>query len=336
MRSFLIPALVFSSHLVLLTCLAQQPTQSPPTAPPQQATASTLGPMSDPKGQIRNTVGFLTVDYRNGLVRGGVMGTCFFVAVRDERLGGNKGFTYLVTNRHVAQPGIDLGTPYQVQAVYIRMNLATPERGVQSVQEQIPIGDQLHWFFPSDDAVDLAILPITPDVKKYAYLNIDSSTLASSELNKANQVGVGDTVIFAGYFSSFSGQNRMEPIVRQGVLAMLPQERLDTTLHKKGQLILADLHAFHGNSGSPVFVNVGGTHGSLMGSDNYILLGVLSGYYPESAGFSVPAATILTGEVRDNSGIATIVPSEELTKLLNSSEVQADRDRNVAILTKKP
>jgi hypothetical protein len=199
------------------------------------------------------------------------------------------------------------------------------------------MGDQLHWFFPLDDAVDLAILPVTPDEKRYAYRTIPSSIIASSELSKDDQVGVGDPVTFAGYFSSFSGQNRMEPIVRQGVVAMLPQEMLDTTLHKKGQLILADLHALHGNSGSPAFVNLGGfRRGNMIVGERYILLGVISGYYPESAGFSVPAATVLTGEVRDNSGIATIVPGEELTKLLNSHEVQADRDNQIAILMKKP
>jgi len=118
---------------------------------------------------------------------------------------------------------------------------------------------------------------------------------------------------------------------------MLPEEKLDTTLHKKGKLFLADLHAFHGNSGSPVFVNLGGMHhGSFFAGDRYILLGLISGYYPESAGFSVPAATVLTGEVRDNSGIATIVPGEELIKLLNSKEVQANRDNEVARQTKKP
>jgi hypothetical protein len=195
----------------------------------------------------------------------------------------------------------------------------------------------MHWFFPSDEGVDLAILPIAPDQKKYAYLTIPASMLVSSERLKSGEVGVGDPVSFAGYFSNFPGETRIEPIVREGVIAMLPEEKLDTTLHKKGRLFLADLHAFHGNSGSPVFVNLGGFHhGTIYAGDRYLLLGIISGYYPESAGFSVPAATILTGEVRDNSGIATIVPAEELTKLLYSPSVQADRDNQVANLAKRP
>jgi len=276
------------------------------------------------------------VAYQNGPVHGSVIGTCFFVLVPDARLGGNQGFIYLVTNRHVAQPGIDLGTPYQVQAVFLRLNLVTPESGVQSVQEQIPLGGRLRWYFPSDDAVDLAVLPVAPDQNRYAYTVIPASLFATSEQVKSSTVGVGDPVTFAGYFSSFPGQKRIEPIVRQGVVAMLPDEKLDTTLHKPGQLFLADLHAFHGNSGSPVFASVGGFHRGAIMSERYILLGIISGYYPESAGFSVPAATVLTGEVHDNSGIATIVPAEELAKLLDSAEVRADRDRQVGILTKKP
>jgi hypothetical protein len=240
---------------------------------------------------------------------------------------------YLVTNRHVAQPGIDLGTPYDVQAIFIRMNLLTPQAGIQSVVEQIPT---LRWFFPTDDAVDLAVTPLSPDQTKYAFMSIPSTLIVTPDQIKTGEVGINDPISFAGYFSNFPGRIRMEPIVRDGVIAMLPEEKFDTTLHKQGHLILADIHAFHGNSGSPVFVNIGGIHhGTVTAGERYLLLGVLSGYYPEAMGFSVPAAMVLTGEVRDNSGIATVVPGEELTKLLNSPDVQADRDRQVKTINGK-
>jgi hypothetical protein len=71
----------------------------------------------------------------------------FFVLFPDKRMGENFGFVYLVTNRHVAQPGVDLGTPSQVQSVFIRLNLATPQGGIQSIQEQIPFGGRTRWFF---------------------------------------------------------------------------------------------------------------------------------------------------------------------------------------------
>jgi hypothetical protein len=46
--------------------------------------------------------------------------------------------------------------------------------------------------------------------------------------------------------------------------------------------------------------------------------------------FSVPAATVLTGEVHDNSRIATVVPGYELKALLDSPRLQAQRDAVVA------
>src|SRR5258708_17587538 len=289
MKGFRIPALVFCLQLAMFTTSAQQPTQSPPMPSQEQPATSAAVTLPPAPEQIRSAVSFLMVEYQNGTAQGSAIGTCFFVVVPDARLGPNQGFVYLVTNRHVAQPGINLGTSYQVQVLYLRMNLTAPVQGTQSAGGQIPLSDKLHWFFPSDDAVELAILPVAPDQAKFSYQPIPLTMIVGSEKIKAEQVGIGDPVIFAGYFRSFSGATRMEPIVRQGVIAMLPEEKLDTTLHKKGQLFLADLHAFHGNSGSPVFANLGGMHrGSLYMGDRYMLLGVISGYYPESAGFSVP------------------------------------------------
>ena len=77
-------------------------------------------------------------------------------------------------------------------------------------------------------------------------------------------------------------------------------------------------------------------HGKLELGEKFFLLGLLSGFYPESVGYSVASATVLTGEVRDNRGIATIVPAEEINKLLDSSELQAQRDREASRLQKKP
>src|ERR1700730_5365117 len=342
MRSFRIPTVVLCMHLLVLASFAQQPSQPSSTAPPQQPATSAAAPTTPVAEQIRKTVAFLMVAVGNdpSTLRGvinlaalkGYIGTCFFVWVPDPRIGEGQGLVYLVTNRHVAQPGIDLGTRFQVQATFIRMNLVTPQGGMQSVEEQI-LPDQMHWFFPSDDGVDLAVTRLTPDQTKYAYMTIPSTAIVTAGQLRTGEVGVNDPVSFAGYFSNFPGRIRMEPIVRDGVIAMLPDEKFDTTLHKQGRLFLADIHAFHGNSGSPVFVNLGGMHhGAIYGGDRYFLLGVLSGYYPESVGFSVPAASILTGEVRDNSGIATVVPGEELTNLLNSPDVQADRDRERKLL----
>lgn len=326
--------------LVILFCLRFAPqvlVAQEPKAQSSPVAVASAAPLPSGTEQVRKTVAFIGVNYQNGSSGFTAIGTCFFVSFPDERVGKNGQFIYLVTNRHVAQPGIDLGTPFQIGGAEMRMNLTNPQGDIQSAEGPLPLGAELRWYFPVDDAVDIAVLPLAPDRSRFDYMVIPLDLIVTAEQMKSYNLGVGDSVTFAGYFSNFPGRLRMEPIIRQGVFAMLPVEKMDTTLHKPGQIYLADLHAFHGNSGSPVFANLGGFHhGSIVASDRYVLVGILSGYYPESVGFSVPAASILTGEVRDNSGIATIVPAEELLKLLNSAELQAQRNNVVETIHKKP
>lgn len=332
MKNFQTALLVFCLMQSLHVCLAQQPTPAQPPA------ASSTTSTETAKQTIRRTVAFIGVPYQDGLTQKVAIGTCFFVSITDKRLPEGQVFVYLITNRHVAQPGVDLNSPYPVSGVIVRLNLVKPNDGRQSIEELIPLNDRFRWYFPQDPAVDVAVLPIGLDKDMFDYVQIPSSLIVTAEMVKSGDVVVGDRVTFAGFFSNFPGQKRMEPIVREGVIAMMPDEALDTTLHKPGHMYLADLHAFHGNSGSPVFVNVAGSshHGQFTIGEKYLLLGLISGYYPESEGFSVPAAMILTGEVRDNSGIAAIVPAEELIKLLNSTELQALRDKEISLMTKKP
>ena len=51
---------------------------------------------------------------------------------------------------------------------------------------------------------------------------------------------------------------------------------------------------------------------------------------------AVPTATVLTGDVHDNSGITIVVPAEELSKLLKSPAVQAAQDATMRGLPHRP
>lgn len=252
-------------------------------------------------------------------------GTCFFVFYEDKRIGENGGFMYLVTNRHVASPGIEDGNAYPVQGVDLRLNLRNSDQG--SEEASIPIGAQLHWFFPADDSVDLAVLPILPDQVKYDYVPIPVSVFATQDVIQTRNVSEGDSILFAGYFYQFPGLKKFQPIVREGILAMIPDEKMDTTLRKPGHLYLADLHVFGGNSGSPLMVNLGGIrNGSLVSGYDYHLLGIVSGYYHEDSNLKLTIATTVTGTLEQNSGIAMVVPVDELKTLLDAPALQAVRD----------
>jgi hypothetical protein len=319
-----IPALVF---VLLLVCGQAQAQDSRQNGDPQQSGASTQPPSLTTL--LKKTVGFLHVGFLRDGTPMEARGTCFFVFYEDNRVGENGGFVYLVTNRHMAEPGVEEGKTYPVTSVTLRMNLKTSDMG--SLEAPISSVGQPHWFFPVDTSVDLAITPLAPDQGTFDYLPFPVSLFATRDIVQAQGIAEGDSILFTGYFYQFPGQKKFQPIVREGVLAMMPDEPLDTTLKKAGHLYLGDLHVFGGNSGSPLFVNLGGIrHGELRFGGEYRLLGIVSGFYHEDSNLNLTIATTLSAKLEQNSGIAMVVPVDELKLLLDSAQVQAARDQEVA------
>src|SRR5712664_2631800 len=117
--------------------VTQQPQSSATTRP---ASIATL---------IKKTVGFMRVAYLREDGPQIAEGTCFFVFYGDKRGGENFGFMYLVTNRHMARPGIADGKNYPVLWTHVRLNLRNSDQG--SEEDVIPIGGQFPWFFPADE-----------------------------------------------------------------------------------------------------------------------------------------------------------------------------------------
>jgi hypothetical protein len=278
--------------------------------------------------ELKKTVGLLTVGYVQDGRLMKASGTCFFVFYPDERVGKDRGFAYLVTNHHVASPGIEDGHPYPTVGTTLRLN--RKDSG-GSDEGPIPVGSQLHWYFPTDDAIDLAVLPVSPDQTKYDTEPIPVSMFATRDEVEKNDIAEGDSVVFTGYFYEFPGLRRFQPIVREGVLAMMPDEQLDTTLRKRGNLYLADVHALKGNSGSPLLVNLGGfRNGHIIAGSEYKLLGIVSGFYYEDSELTLTIATTYHGNLEQNSGIAMVVPVDALKDLLDSPPLRAARDAYVA------
>jgi hypothetical protein len=277
---------------------------------------------------LRKAVAFITVSFLKGTRLWEARGTCFFVFVPDNRLGAERGFVYAVTNRHVVQPGIENGAAYPVQKTRIRLNLKHPSNGQQSFEVEVPAGVEGKWHVPSDGSVDLAVLPFAPDRNEFDYMVVSPDLFATKDVVDDSKISEGDSVLFAGFFYNFPGQKKVQPIVREGVLAMMPDEDIETTLHKPGHLYLADVHAFGGNSGAPLFVNVGGyRNGTLTaGGFPFRLLGIVSGYYTEDENFKLTVTTTLEGKLKENSGISTVVPIDELKALLDSPELQILRN----------
>jgi hypothetical protein len=317
---------------VALLCPAQAPKAAPPTAPLPSGPPAAVQPA--PMTVLKKTVAFLTVYYMDGANPGQKKGTAFFVMYEDKRISDNGGFVYLVTNRHMVEPGIEDGKTFRVLGYSLRMDFKAEVNGQTAMEGRLPIGvGPVRWYTPDDASVDLAVMPFSPDETKFDYQAFPVSMIATRDVLQKQTMGEGAPIVFTGFFYQFSGQKKIEPIVREGILSMMPEEQMMTTLHRHGDLYLADAHALNGNSGSPVYVSVGGLiDGSLVvtGGFPYRLLGVLSGYMKESGNPDVTATATVSETGTDNTGITTIVPAEQLINLLDSPALQQLRDSTIA------
>jgi S1-C subfamily serine protease len=272
---------------------------------------------------LRESTTFLRVVYRDGSTErtiGG--GTGFFVAGEDS----GKTFIYLVTNRHVAAPMVN-GVPAASIGEYARLNLAQPRADAEWEEIPLPMTGPASWSFPDDPNVDLAVLPLVPDLKKFRYRVIPTSAFATSDVIKSDGTAEGDDVILAGFFYPFSGRQKFQPLVRHGILAMLPDEKLPTPTGGDAKLYLIDLHILHGNSGSPVMVCSGspGPKGVIVVGSGCLLLGVVGGFYFENEELELTPTTTVSGQGKANSGVSWVVPADELADLLNAPRLRASR-----------
>jgi hypothetical protein len=291
----------------------------PPTPLAQTTTTKAPEPI---ERRIRKTVTFITLTCLRGNMQFRAQGTGFFLSVADSRLP-NRSFVYLATNRHVAMCWDDQKNPMQVQSVAIRLNLK------DGSSKDFPSVGNFPWILPSDDSIDLALVPLAPDLDVFDCLTVPDSLLATEDVIKKESIAEGMKLVFSGFFYQVPGLTHMEPILREGIVAMMPDEDLVTTTGKRGKVYLGEVHAFHGNSGSPAFVDVGGLRGAgiKIGGD-YRLLGVVSGGYSEGEQNTLVLETPLASKP-GNSGIAIIVPASALKALLDDPRVVALRDAEV-------
>jgi len=263
-------------------------------------------------------------------------GTGFLMAVSDSRLPNGRAFGYLVTNRHVAeaieQDERGQCVRHEIERTYVTLNLRDPVNGERAVKQALPISPEYHWYFPSDESIDLAVIPfVLPSEEKYDIKTVSMEQLLSSDTIEKDHIVPGDRVYTTGFFFAYAGLHEIQPIVREGVLAMLPDGPMTTTMCRSGSVYLADVHVTPGNSGSPIFIvpKLGlGVGISIGGEANVFgLLGVVSGYMQETSNLTLRASTTWNASVHANSGISVIVPAQQLKELLEAPELRTMREQ---------
>jgi hypothetical protein len=308
------------SAIFFLATPSRGQTQSAP-ATPQPRSEDTLS-----KTVVRITA------TAEGVV-GPLNATGFLVGIPDKRFTIPNGlFTYVVTNRHVAEAMLPdaNGHParHKILTMNATINLKDSINGSRVHSIPLPPAG-VTWVFPEDNAIDLAVISIPLD-NSYDVVAVTPDNFLTPDLWEKDRIGPGDKVLTCGYFLHYAGAHRFQPIIREGSLAMVPDDKMPGTIGGEAKVYLADIHIIPGNSGSPLFLAPAFTLGGYVTDDKggipYFVFGVVSGYMWEDNELTLRAATDYEGAIHANSGIAMIVPIIQLKDLLYSPTLKQARD----------
>jgi len=213
------------------------------------------------------------------------------------------------------------------------VNLKVPVAGNRAKLVPLPPESPFQWHFPADNSIDLAVIAF-PSIAEYDAVPISMPLFLTQDVWKTFRIGPGDKVLTCGYFMHYAGAHQFQPIIREGSLAMVPDDVMAVPIGGSAKIYLADLHIIPGNSGSPLFLAPAFTLGGLVtdskGGLPYGLIGVVSGYMWEDNQLTLHAASDYGATIHANSGIAMVVPIDQLKDLLFSPELQSERDAALA------
>lgn len=152
-----------------------------------------------------------------------IKGSGFFIESKDK--------IYLTTSKHIVYDKDFIDNSYNL---YI--NQTDGKVGVINLREY-KSSNKINWIFHNNENVDVALLPF-PIINS----ELDLSYL-SKDIFYSNELFELDSVFFIGYQPNIDLKKKINPLIRSGVIS---KKNADKTYY-------ADMYAFPGNSGSPVF-----------------------------------------------------------------------------------
>lgn len=179
----------------------------------------------------------------------------------------------------------------------------------------------------TDRGVDIVVFR-TRHFEQVQYNVVPMDLIASRQRFKDLGIQTTDRVVLPGLLVNFMGLARNFPIIRNGTIAMMPDEQIpmrypvgSKVIETRQEAILIDSTAIPGQSGSPVFLwpgprLQGGTFA--VGGTQPLVLGVLHGFYP-SQPRPVVTAELSKQVFAENSNIAIVFPSWRLREILEST-----------------
>jgi len=216
-------------------------------------------------------------------------------------------FGYAITARHVIDGIKDKG----IASVFLRVNSRAGLKWIET--------DVAAWISHLDPLVDVAIYRtfLANDLDHWLW---PVRGFLTSELIRAERVGVGEEVFFTGLFSQYHGKNKNIPIVRIGNIAAMPDEPVSTRFGLM-QAYLIEARSIGGLSGSPAFINVGGggpTRGNFVSTlARFQLLGIVHGHFDTDELEQDLIAEDGLKRTGINTGIAVVIPADKILEAIN-------------------
>ena len=241
-------------------------------------------------------------------------GTAFFVTVPH----GDGSFLHIITAKHVA-------VSVMPDSACIAINAK------DGLPRWMQAGDTDWFYHPSDETVDVAVMPLATDmVAAYDIRPIPLELFATASVIESQRIGLGDELINVGLFRPFSGSEEfLEPIVRTGNIAMMPRSKVPTAKFGNMDAFLAEGRSIGGLSGSPVFVrstvnmparDSSGAPAQISGLGPIRLLGLTHGHWDLPLDAIAPSTHV-------NMGVSIIVPAQKILETLYHPDLCRLRDK---------
>jgi hypothetical protein len=272
---------------------------------------------------LRECVCFLYVEVQHkGQVVPSYGGTGFFVNVQEKEgtEGDQSRYLYLVTARHCVRDAEKYG------GLWVRYT----DHQLQTQTARLP--RELEWTYPDDPCVDVAVTLFGMGMSMLRASLLERVLITDEKLAEL-YVGPGDDVALIGLFTQHSGKGRNLPIVRSGVIAAMPEEKIfDATTGQLFDAYLVEVRSIGGLSGSPVFVSLGysrGPNGEINQEGRSFVIGVIRGHWDHKSPLaSTDFAQRGEEELRTvNMGMATVTPTREVLALLHGDKLVSERKR---------
>lgn len=181
----------------------------------------------------------------------------------------------------------------------------------------------------ADGGVDIVVFR-APHFADAEYQLLPKEFVAGKDDFRVSEIQTTDRIVFPSLLLNFMGTTKNYPVIRDGTIALMPDELVPITYQVGSQqistnqeLIFLDATSVPGASGSPVFLWPGPRlqgRNFMVGGTKPLLLGIMHGFYN-----AIPREVIETsakGYFQENSRVAIVFPSWRLKEILDADPVK--------------